>query len=68
MKTYSIPFGLGPRQCIARNLATMELFVAVQKLVEADVLRGAKVVENEIKIKEWFNSSVEGHRIDLVWD
>lgn len=63
-----IPFGLGSRQCIARNLATVELYVAVQSLVEADVLRGARAVGSWIEIMEWFNSKVKGERIELAWD
>ncbi|KAB8298587.1 hypothetical protein EYC80_000766 [Monilinia laxa] len=39
---YWFAFGAGSRACIARNLATVELFMAVEKLVESDVLRGAK--------------------------
>jgi cytochrome P450 len=60
-------FGLGTRQCIARNLATMELFCAVQRLVEEDVLKGAECCQEGIEIVEWFNSKVKGERIELVW-
>ena len=63
-----IPFGLGTRQCIARNLATMELYCAVQRLVEADVLSGASCCGNKIEILEWFNSKVVGEKIELQWD
>ena len=60
-------WGAGPRQCIARNLATAELFWAVQAIVQDDVLSGAKAVQDEIKILEWFNSKVIGEKIELVW-
>jgi len=63
-----IPFGLGSRQCIARNLATLELHSAVQKLVEADVLRGARACTDKIEILEWFNSRVIGEKVEIVWD
>lgn len=49
----TIPFGLGLRQCIARNLATMELFCAVQRLVEEDALRGAVCCQDSIEILQW---------------
>lgn len=64
----AIPFGLGPRQCIARNLATVELFCAVERVARADVLKGAKALATSIDVKEWFNSHVVGERIDLVWE
>ncbi|KIX09072.1 uncharacterized protein Z518_00150 [Rhinocladiella mackenziei CBS 650.93] len=63
----AIPFGLGSRQCIARNLATVELFCAVERVVRADVLQGARTVKDKIEILEWFNSKVIGERVDLVW-
>lgn len=64
---YWFAFGAGSRACIARNLATVELFMAVEKLVESDVLRGAKVCQERIEIYEWFNSSVKGEKIELIW-
>jgi cytochrome P450 len=67
MRRDAIPFGLGTRQCIARNLASMELYAAVVRLVEGDVLRGAGVVEENVVILEWFNSKVVDERIELVW-
>ena len=67
MNRNSIPFGLGTRQCIARNLATMELFCAVQRLVEEDILNSAKCCGDKIEIVEWFNSKVEGEKIELQW-
>lgn len=63
----AIPFGLGTRQCIARNLASVELFCAVERVIKADVLKGAKTLVDKIEILEWFNSKVVGERIDLVW-
>lgn len=67
MNRDSIPFGLGSRQCIARNLATMELYCAVQRLVEQDVLKGASCCAANIEILQWFNSKVAGEKIELVW-
>jgi cytochrome P450 len=64
----SIPFGIGPRQCIARTLATAELFWAVEALVKRDVLRGAKPMIEKIEILEWFNSKVKEEKIELVWE
>lgn len=64
----SIPFGLGPRQCIARTLATAELYWTVQEIVKRDVLKGAKVVQKKIEIMEWFNSKVKEGKIELVWE
>lgn len=64
----SIPFGLGTRQCIARNLATMELHAAVYKLAAEDALKGAKCCQEKIHILEWFNSKVVGEKIELQWD
>lgn len=62
------PFGLGNRACIAQNLATTELFIAVRRIIESDVLRHAGAVESEIEILQWFNSKVKNERIDLIWD
>jgi hypothetical protein len=64
-------FGAGSRACIARNLAMTELYWATEKMVEGDVLRGAKVPgdgNREVEIYEWFNSRVKGEKIELVWE
>ena len=63
-----IPFGLGTRQCIARNLATVELFLAVRSIARHDVLKGAKALGEKIEILEWFNSKVKGESIQIVWE
>ncbi|KAK4561003.1 hypothetical protein LTR86_004958 [Recurvomyces mirabilis] len=62
-----IPFGLGSRQCIARNLATTELLLATRALAREGVLEGAKAVKERIELLEWFNSSVVGEKIEIVW-
>ncbi|KAL9039958.1 MAG: hypothetical protein Q9214_004670 [Letrouitia sp. 1 TL-2023] len=62
-----VPFGTGLRQCIARNLATTELFLAVEKVVEADVLSGAKHVADTLEVNEWFNAQIKGGKVELVW-
>lgn len=48
---YFFAFGAGARACIARNLASVELYMAVERLVEGDVLRGARTV-GEVEIFE----------------
>ncbi|KAL9586004.1 MAG: hypothetical protein Q9203_004017 [Teloschistes exilis] len=62
-----IPFSVGIRQCIARNLAMAELFMAVKKVVESDVLRGARPAQDKIEVWEWFNVAVKGNKIELLW-
>jgi hypothetical protein len=64
-------FGAGSRACIARNLAMTELYWATERIVEGDVLSGARVPggkEEKVEIYEWFNSSVKGEKIELVWE
>jgi cytochrome P450 len=64
-------FGAGSRACIARNLAMTELYWATERIVEGDVLNGARTPggkEEEVEIYEWFNSSVKGEKIELVWE
>lgn len=60
-------FGAGSRACIARNLANTELYMATERLVESDVLRGAETCQDIVDIYEWFNSCVKGHKIELIW-
>jgi cytochrome P450 len=64
----SIPFGLGSRQCIARTLATAELYWGTQEMVKRDMLNGARPVRKEIEILEWFNSKVKDEKVELIWD
>jgi len=61
-------FGSGSRACIARNLATMELQFATERLAKSEVLDGGRPVQDEVKIYEWFNSKVKGGKIELVWE
>jgi hypothetical protein len=39
----------------------------VQRLIEEDVLRGARCCGDGIEILEWFNSKVVGEKIELQW-
>lgn len=61
-------FGKGTRACIAQNLGTAELVWATIKVVQADLLRGARIVDKEIQILEWFNSRVKGEKILIQFD
>lgn len=62
-----IPFSLGSRQCIARNLAMMELNTACAAILDSGVLDGARNVGDQIEIFEWFNSKVRGERIEIEY-
>lgn len=63
-------FGAGSRACLARSLAMTELYWATERVVESDVLKGARVPEGqeEVRIYEWFNSCVKGEKIELIWN
>ncbi|KAJ9131801.1 Cytochrome P450 family protein [Pleurostoma richardsiae] len=63
MLTNFFAFGKGNRACIAQNLGTTELTMATAKVVQGDLLKGAKVVQEHIDILEWFNSRVKGEEI-----
>lgn len=78
MNLAHIPFGLGPRQCIARNLAMAELSVALRAVVWSGVLEGFEALggievagskgvcaQRRIEILEWFNSKVVGEKVEL---
>ncbi|RMZ73528.1 cytochrome P450 [Pyrenophora seminiperda CCB06] len=67
MSKYWFAFGAGSRACIARNLATMELQFATERLARREALDGARAVQNEVEIYEWFNSKVKGGKMELVW-
>ncbi|KPM40997.1 hypothetical protein AK830_g5556 [Neonectria ditissima] len=68
MLTNFFAFGKGNRACIAQNLGTAELTLATVKVVQADLLRGATVVQDRIEILEWFNSRVKGEQILVQFD
>lgn len=63
-----MPFSLGSRACIARNLAMVELNMACAAILESEVLDGATNVGDEIQILEWFNSKVRGERIEIEYN
>lgn len=68
MTKYWFAFGAGSRACIARNLATLELHLATERLASSKVLDGARAVkEGDVEIYEWFNSKVKGESIEIVW-
>jgi len=68
MMKYWFAFGAGSRACIARNLATLELHLATERLASSKVLDGARASrEGDVEIYEWFNSKVKGESIEIVW-
>ncbi|KAI2617740.1 cytochrome P450 [Hypoxylon sp. NC1633] len=64
----SFSFGQGPRQCIARNLASAMLLWVTETLVRSDVLRGAKPAKDSVEYFQWFNSVVCDGKIELFWE
>ena len=66
MTRHWFAFGAGSRAFIAKNLAMTELYMAT-KIVKGCVLEEAEACEDEIEIYKWFNSSVKGEKIELMW-
>ncbi|KAJ5731917.1 hypothetical protein N7493_003398 [Penicillium malachiteum] len=64
MLDHFFAFGKGTRSCIAQSLGMLEVTMGICKVVEQDLLRGATIFGHEqIKVKQWFNSRVEGEGI-----
>jgi cytochrome P450 len=69
MSKHWFAFGAGSRACIARNLATLELYLATGKLASSKVLDGGHAIQQgDIEIFEWFNSKVKGEKIEIIWE
>ncbi|KAI0452936.1 cytochrome P450 [Xylaria acuta] len=64
----SFYFGQGPRQCIARNLASIMLCWGAEALIRSDVLRGAKPVKGNSEMYQWFNAVSCSGKNELVWE
>ena len=67
MAKSSFAFGAGTRSCIARNLANAQLYVAIRRTVEADVLRNARPVQDKLERLEWFQSRFKTGKVELQW-
>lgn len=62
-----MPFGIGARRCIARNLAMVELGLAVRGVVREGVLEGVRGVGDRVVVREWFNAVVVGGKVEISW-
>ncbi|KAK5661191.1 hypothetical protein OQA88_11082 [Cercophora sp. LCS_1] len=62
-----VPFGMGVRSCIGRGLSNVVIFEAMKAVVEADVLAGARAVDDKIEVKEWTIAKLTKGEILLVW-
>ncbi|KAL4882668.1 cytochrome P450 [Aspergillus karnatakaensis] len=63
-----IPYGLGSRTCLGRNLANQQLYATVARVVESNVLDGAVTCTESIELIEWFNAEIKGHVLEIEWN
>ncbi|KAK7182857.1 cytochrome P450 [Paraphaeosphaeria sporulosa] len=72
MERNMMPFGVGLRACIGKNLALRQLYETVSAVLQMNVggglLEGAKVRQERIEIIEWFNGEIKGHCLDVDWE
>ncbi|KAJ5193702.1 Cytochrome P450 [Penicillium cf. griseofulvum] len=72
MERNMMPFGVGSRACIGKNLAMRQLYETVLAVVSpADggcLLDGARMRQSKIDMIEWFNGEIRGHCLDVDWD
>ncbi|KAE8137488.1 cytochrome P450 [Aspergillus pseudotamarii] len=72
MERNMMPFGVGLRACIGKNLALRQLYETVSAVVSplagGDVLQGARMKQDRIEMIEWFNGEIRGHCLDVVWE
>lgn len=67
-----MPFGVGLRACIGKNLALRQLYetvaAACREDMGGDLLEGAKMRQERIEMIEWFNGEIKGHHLDVDWE
>lgn len=66
MKRDCMPFGMGARGCIARNLASAELYWAMREVARRGILEGATPL-GKVSVVEWFNARVVNDKIELKY-
>lgn len=66
MRRDCIPFGMGARGCIARNLASAELYWAMREVARRGTLDGATPL-GKVSVVEWFNARVVNDKIELKY-
>jgi cytochrome P450 len=65
-----MPFGVGLRACIGKNLALRQLYETIFAFFRADMgdlLGGARMKQERIEIIEWFYGEIKGHHLDVEW-
>lgn len=62
------PFGKGSRACIARHMAMVEIYAALEHLGRTRALEGARPKRKELDVMGWFNALVASDRVELVWE
>jgi cytochrome P450 len=71
MERNMMPFGIGLRACIGKNLALRQLYETISAVCRADMgdlLEGARMKQERIEMIEWFNGEIKGHHLDVEWD
>ncbi|KAH5665337.1 hypothetical protein HBI23_069560 [Parastagonospora nodorum] len=70
MEMNMMPFGVGLRGCIGKNLAMRQLYETISAVCSTDtgLLEGARIKQQHIEVIEWFNGEIKGHRLDVHWE
>ena len=67
MESSLIPFRVGLRACIGKNLAQQQMYESITAVVDSGVLEGARTCQERIELIEWFNGEIKGHKLEIEW-